>query len=118
VERVLGTGLGSALNLRQPLREMGMDSLMAVELRNALGRGVERTLPATLAFDYPTVESITEYLARGLLALPAPSPAETGKAAEAPREGFLEQVEQLSEEDAEVLLAQKLNALMTKGKRQ
>ena len=42
-----------------------MDSLMAVELRNRLlGQfGSAFTINATAVFDYPTIESLAEYLA-------------------------------------------------------
>ena len=45
--------------------ELGMDSLMAVELRNRLlGQfGSAFTINATAVFDYPTIESLAEYLA-------------------------------------------------------
>jgi acyl transferase domain-containing protein/acyl carrier protein len=62
--RVLRLDPARALNPRQPLQEMGLDSLMAVELRNAVAEGVGRTLPATLMFDYPTVEALSGYLGR------------------------------------------------------
>jgi acyl transferase domain-containing protein/NADPH:quinone reductase-like Zn-dependent oxidoreductase/acyl carrier protein len=51
---------------RQALHELGLDSLMAVELRNALSRALRQTLPATLLFDYPNVEVLTGFLAQEL----------------------------------------------------
>jgi acyl carrier protein len=45
--------------------ELGMDSLMAVELRNRLLNqfGSAFTITATAVFDYPTIGSLAEYLA-------------------------------------------------------
>jgi amino acid adenylation domain-containing protein len=60
--RVLGMPSASSVPADRPLRELGFDSLMAVELRNALGRRMGRTLPATLAFDCPTASAVTAYL--------------------------------------------------------
>ncbi len=42
------------------LFEMGMDSLMSVELRKRLERGAGRKLPATLTFNYPNVSGTGE----------------------------------------------------------
>lgn len=45
-----------------PLLEIGMDSLMAVQLRHELAARTGWPLPATLALDHPTVDEISRYL--------------------------------------------------------
>ena len=42
--------------------DLGMDSLMALEVRRALERGLQQPLPTTIAFEYPTVEKLATYL--------------------------------------------------------
>jgi acyl carrier protein len=62
VARVLALGRATAVPTDRPMRELGLDSLMAVELRNSLGRRVGVTLPANLAFAHPTPTAIARYL--------------------------------------------------------
>ena len=50
------------IDVDRPLTDAGMDSLLAVELRNALQREVGKTLPATIGYDYPTVRAIAIHL--------------------------------------------------------
>jgi phthiocerol/phenolphthiocerol synthesis type-I polyketide synthase B len=40
-----------------------MDSLMSVTLQRALSDSLGESLPASVVFDYPTVEALTDYLA-------------------------------------------------------
>jgi len=35
---------------------------MAVEMRNVIGAGLGEALPATLLFDYPTIDSLTDFV--------------------------------------------------------
>ena len=73
--KVLGIHDTGMLDIREPLGQLGLDSLMAVELRNLLGRRVGRTLPATITFDRPSVHALVEYLGSEVfvkeLAIPA-----------------------------------------------
>jgi malonyl CoA-acyl carrier protein transacylase/acyl carrier protein len=66
VRALVGSVLGAtpaSIDVDEPLRDLGLDSLMAVELRNRLGKATETTLPATVAFDYPTVQAMVDFLA-------------------------------------------------------
>src|SRR4029077_10359949 len=71
VARVLSLEGAEAVASERPLKELGLDSLMALELRNALGKHAGVTLPATLAFDYPTPAAIAKYLLENVLSLSA-----------------------------------------------
>jgi NAD(P)-dependent dehydrogenase (short-subunit alcohol dehydrogenase family) len=66
--KVLGLEDPGTLDIHEPLRQLGLDSLMAVELRNLLATAVGRTLPATITFDHPTVSALAEFLAADALA--------------------------------------------------
>ncbi|OCB21630.1 type I polyketide synthase [Mycobacterium intracellulare] len=62
--------------------DLGMDSLMAVELRRRIEQGVGKEIPATLAMDHPRLSDVADYLLRDVLELgdpgspkPRPQPA-------------------------------------------
>jgi microcystin synthetase protein McyG len=70
VAGVLGFGPGEPLDLHQGFFHLGMDSLTAMELRNRLQASLMCSIPETHLFKYPTVHTLTEYLAQEIL--PAP----------------------------------------------
>ncbi|MBV8273853.1 MAG: SDR family NAD(P)-dependent oxidoreductase [Verrucomicrobia bacterium] len=59
---VLGFDLSREIDLDQGLFDMGMDSLMAVELKGRLERSLGVQLPSTLTFNFPTINALTDYL--------------------------------------------------------
>jgi acyl carrier protein len=68
---VLSVNNANTIDIHQPLQSMGLDSLMAVELRNNLGQSVEMPLSATLLFEYSTISELADYLAREVFMLDA-----------------------------------------------
>ena len=103
----LGLDASARLDGHQGFRELGMDSLMAVDLRQALQQSSGEALSAAVAFDYPTIDALTDYLA-GLLIGDAPPAAETAPAVNPVN--LVQQVEELSDEEVDRLFAEKIAA--------
>ncbi len=89
----------------QPLQELGLDSLLSIELRNSLGISLQRNLPATLLFDYPTLKTLIDHLL---------SVVERKESAsrEEPRvkpvqRSVLDEIEALSDEEVDQMLNQR-----------
>jgi polyketide synthase 12/myxalamid-type polyketide synthase MxaB len=100
--RVLGAGSSQLVDVRRPLSEQGLDSLMAVELRNVLSTLVGRTLSATLLFDYPTVDAVAAFIASLLGVADAPPPAPDAQL------DVLDSISDLSDEEVDRLFAERL----------
>ncbi|WP_257460229.1 type I polyketide synthase [Archangium lipolyticum] len=111
--RVLGLDASSPLEPRQRLFEVGMDSLMALELRNRLQNTVGASLPSTLVFDYPTAEALASYLHDEVLGLETQT--DGSAQGEAQDSALLERIMELSQEELAASLEAKLSALMEEG---
>ncbi len=117
MEEYLKEQLGQVLKIRPaeieaqtPLRSFGLDSLMAIELRNRLEAGLGLKLPATLAFVHPTVAALGLHLG-GELGLPLEStepPLDHGGGA---GEASASPLDALSEDELAAKLAETLASL-------
>ncbi|WP_293067350.1 SDR family NAD(P)-dependent oxidoreductase [Okeania sp. SIO2B3] len=66
VAQVLGINHPESISLETGFFELGMDSLTSVELRNKLQSSLKLSVSSTLAFDYPTLNKLVDYLAEQL----------------------------------------------------
>jgi acyl carrier protein len=66
VARILGLPAGTLPEPVAPLRELGLDSLMSIELRNALATECDTRLSATLVFEHPTCSALAAHVARSV----------------------------------------------------
>jgi alpha-beta hydrolase superfamily lysophospholipase/acyl carrier protein len=62
VASVLGLSGPEAVPPERPIKDLGLDSLMAVELRNRLNALSGLRLPATVTFEYPSAQALSGYL--------------------------------------------------------
>jgi myxalamid-type polyketide synthase MxaB len=62
VAKVLGFSDRKSIDVQENFADLGMDSLMAVELKNQLQTSLKIDIPLTITFDYPTVEALANYL--------------------------------------------------------
>ena len=113
---VLGLEASEAIDLNQPLRELGLDSLIAVELRNLLVSSLKAELPATLLFDYPTITALANYLLSEVLQKANGKQNDAALMPVAQTVASTEfNIEDLSDAEAEVLLLAELENKQTMG---
>lgn len=63
IAELMGSSSNMKLDVRRGLFEMGVDSLMAVELKNRLESDVGFSLRPTIVFDFPTIEAMSHHIA-------------------------------------------------------
>ncbi|MCA9969271.1 MAG: AMP-binding protein [Anaerolineales bacterium] len=94
----------AVLDPYRPLSALGITSVQAVELSQRFQHSVGVPLPATLAYEHPTMAALADYLLHNVLALPAPAAVDSAQT-------WLDDVTHMTEQDAEAaLLAELLQA--------
>ncbi|MBI1357399.1 MAG: SDR family NAD(P)-dependent oxidoreductase [Acidobacteria bacterium] len=103
---------GATLDPAVPLGNLGLDSLMGLEIRNRLEAGLDLRLSATMAWTYPTLAALSEHLTDrlGLTLEEAPSAEEPGPAAPGAHalDAVAEEIAHLSDDEMEALLLKRL----------
>lgn len=111
--RVLGLSSSAQLDVAQGFFDLGMDSLMLAELMRNLQTAVEKPFPLSMMFEHTNIHALARYLSEHVLDLklnnetPQPASVRDEAAVDAALEQ-LEQLEQLSDEEALALLTEKL----------
>ncbi|MEW2458295.1 SDR family NAD(P)-dependent oxidoreductase [Streptomyces albus] len=104
---VLGHGDDATVEPDQAFRELGFDSLTAVELRNRINGATGLHLPVTLVFDFPTPRALAERLDTGL----APAEPEGDGGLEEALDRLEERLAAAPEETAHDQVAARLRSL-------
>ncbi|MGF2039365.1 MAG: type I polyketide synthase [Nostoc sp. CmiVER01] len=92
--------------------EMGMDSLMAVDLKNILQKSLGHNLDSTLTFEYPNIESLSEYLLKEIILVESlPDSQKQSDQNTEEQAKILAQIQELSEEELAALVDKELETL-------
>ena len=110
VARILRLGSGQLPEPQRGFFDMGMDSLMAVELKTCLEKSFDTSLPATLAFESPTIQDLSAYLGRDVLGWQA-QPSKQRPSVTVPQPTTTPPADDLLDVDMEILINARLAKL-------
>jgi acyl transferase domain-containing protein/acyl carrier protein len=102
IAEILELDSGKRIDPKLGFKDMGVDSLMSVTLRNRIRAsfGTAIPLPPTLIFEYPTIQALTGYLLNAISPLAEPVGS------------VLEEVAKLSDQEAEDELQKMIDSVL------
>jgi acyl carrier protein len=103
LKQVLYLDADKSVDSHQGFFDMGLDSITVVELRENLEHRLACALPATLLFDYANVADVSSYLVQQY--------REQSVTSEPEQANFLSEVQNLSEQELDELISEKLRLL-------
>jgi len=109
--KVLDLNDPERIGLRQRLFDLGIDSLMAVDLKNRLEADLGHALRSTLVFDYPMVEAIADHLIEDVLSAMFSDSAEPSEKKEQEADTLKSELEDISEAEAEAMLLREIEKM-------
>lgn len=109
ISRILGLDSTRQPELDRGLVDMGMDSLMAVELGQSLQTSTGHAFPITMIFNHPTIEGLSSYLFSELFSREAGAVLQAEADQESEVDSVLNNLEQLSDDEALQLLTETLS---------
>lgn len=92
---------------RERLFDLGVDSLIAIELKNQLQKKLGKQVSSTLLFDYPTLEKLSDHV----LSLVAVQEVKVDEKVQSQDTILNENIDEMSEEDAEMALLRALSGI-------
>lgn len=102
----------TTIDIRKPFAEYGLDSVAAVEMADGLQTALGISLSPTLAYEYPTIEALSNYLgAPPATATPPPAPSAPAEfsSGDAEVEQLVRELEMLSDAEIQELLGKQGN---------
>ena len=96
---ILSLPVQTRIDEDEALHDLGLDSLMAVELRNSLAASLDMQLPPTMVLDYPTLRTLTDFLQAEIF---------DDQLASSSEERALSEIQAITDEEAEALLLEEL----------
>ncbi|HEY9801605.1 MAG TPA: type I polyketide synthase [Leptolyngbyaceae cyanobacterium] len=104
-------GSGSLPEAEMGFFEMGMDSLMTIELKNRLQNSLGMTLASTLTYEYSTIQALAEYLLNQLGLAETSEPEVKLTETKNEQTDILAEIESLSSHELAALIDKELAAL-------